>query len=166
MAPDHSLAAVCGLFCPACHVYQATQAGPAEVEKLAQRFGRSVDELTCRGCRSTKRCFFCEQNCTFVTCAARKGVDFCGACAEYPCAELEAFRLAAPHRLDLPRSHAAIREHGWEAWYRDMAERFACPDCGTLSSAYHPTCRVCGRTPSCAFVAEHGERIREHMARR
>ena len=166
LTPDKTLAAVCGLFCPACHVYQATQAGPTQLEKLAQRFGRSVEEVTCHGCRSSKRCFFCEQNCTFVACAARKGVEFCGLCADYPCAELETFRAAAAHRLDLPRSHAAIRERGWEAWFRDMAVRHACPDCGALNSAYDLACRSCGQSPGSPFVAEHGDRIREHLARR
>ena len=166
VTPDKKLAAVCGLFCPACHVYRATQAGPVELEKLAQRFGRTVDEVTCHGCRSSRRCFFCEQNCTFVACAARHGVDFCGLCAEYPCAELDAFRVAAPHRLDLPSSHADIRAQGWEAWFRERVVRYACPDCGVLNSAYDLACCACGRTPASPFVAEHGVRIRQHLARR
>ncbi len=62
-AVDKKLAAVCGLFCPACHVYIATQEDPAKLELMSKRYQKSLDELQCNGCRSTKRSFYCETIC-------------------------------------------------------------------------------------------------------
>ena len=76
--PDKRLAAVCGLFCPACHVYIATQEEPERLAMMGRRFQKSLKEMRCSGCRSSKRCFYCETMCFMAKCAAGKGVDFCG----------------------------------------------------------------------------------------
>lgn len=86
---DHTakkeLAAVCGLFCRACHVLIATQEDPDRPAALAERYQRPVQDVRCIGCRTDRRCFFCRTVCTMASCAAGKGVEFCGTCAEYPC---------------------------------------------------------------------------------
>jgi len=166
LTPDKKLAAVCGLFCPACHVYLASQAGSEQLEATAKRFQKTVKEMECHGCRSDKRCFFCEEKCTFVSCAKKKGAEFCGQCPDYPCSDLKVFQSLAPHRLELWNSHERIKTKGWETWFAEMAEMFACPDCGTLNSAYHLACRQCGRTPSNQFAEKHQDKIKEHMAKR
>ncbi len=43
--PDKTLAAVCGLFCPACTVYIGTHEAPQRLQWLAQRVGRPVEDL-------------------------------------------------------------------------------------------------------------------------
>ncbi len=55
LAPDKTLAAVCGLYCPACTAYIATREEPQRFPVLAARMRRTVDDLTCEGCRSNKR---------------------------------------------------------------------------------------------------------------
>ena len=156
--PDLTLAAVCGLFCPACSIYIATRATPEKRAEMAQRFNRPVETLVCDGCRAERRYVYCE-SCTLHACAMAKGVDFCGLCDEYPCEDLKAFQAARPHRIELWETQARIREVGYEQWFVEMTERYACPECGTLNSAYHLACRACGAEPSNAYVAEHKTEI-------
>ncbi|MEN6439647.1 MAG: DUF3795 domain-containing protein [Syntrophobacter sp.] len=158
-APDKRLAAVCGLFCPACTMYIATKEDPERLQTLAGRQRRPVGELECHGCRSEKRCFYCQENCKMAKCAAEKGLEFCGECTEYPCAELVEFQAQKPHRIELWRSHELIAQIGYEKWYEQMIEHFSCPECGTLNSAYDISCRKCGASPSCRYVSLHKEEI-------
>ncbi|OGW52720.1 MAG: hypothetical protein A2Z46_08535 [Nitrospirae bacterium RBG_19FT_COMBO_55_12] len=160
---DKKLAAVCGLFCPACHIFIGTQEDPDRLKMMAQRFQRPLEEMQCNGCRSEKRCFYCESKCIMAKCAAAKGVDFCGECAEYPCSDLKAFQAEMPHRIELWKAQDRIKEAGWGKWYAEMIEHFSCKNCGTLNSAYDIACRKCGSTPSCAYVRLHNDEIMRHL---
>ncbi len=163
--PDKKLAAVCGLFCPACHVFIGTKEDPERLKAMALRFQRSSAEMQCNGCRSQKRCFYCESKCIMTKCAVAKGVDFCGECAEYPCMDLKAFQAEMPHRIELWKSLARIREVGYEKWYAEMIEHYSCQQCGTLNSAYDMACRKCGTIPSCTYVRLHKDDILRHLAK-
>lgn len=163
--PDKRLAAVCGLFCPACHVFIGTHEEPKRLTMMAQRFQRPVENLQCNGCRSEKRCFYCETKCTMAKCAANKGAEFCGECADYPCKDLNAFQSEMPHRIELWKSQARIKETGYEQWYTEMVEHYSCRKCGTLNSAYDIVCRKCGSTPSCEYVRLHKDDIMKHLAK-
>ena len=160
--PDKTLTAVCGIFCPSCSVYIGTQEDPKRLKWMAQRFGRPVEELACHGCRAKTRAFHC-QNCQFVACAAEKGVDFCGACSEYPCEALKTFQSEMPHRIELWESHKRLQDVGYETWYQEMVEHYSCPECHTINSAYDIACRKCGTTPSCEYVILHKEQIKEYL---
>ncbi len=157
--PDKRLAAVCGLFCPACTFFIATTGDRARLKKLADRFGLPVEKLECLGCRSEKRCIYCEEHCRMTGCAAERGLDFCGQCPEYPCPELADFQAQMPHRLELWESQQRIREAGWETWYREMLDHYACAGCRTINSAYDLACRRCGATPGCEYVRLHKEKV-------
>jgi len=163
--PDKRLAAVCGLFCPACGVFIGTQEDPEKLKGIAERLQRPVEELKCNGCRAEKRCFYCA-GCKKTVCAAEKGVEFCGECAEYPCEELKVFQAELPHRIELWKSQERIKEVGYEKWYAEMTEHYSCPQCGTLNSAYDLACRKCGTTPSCNYVSLHKEEILQQLAKR
>jgi hypothetical protein len=89
--PDKKLAAVCGLFCPACSLFIGTQEDPARLKKFSERFQVSEEEVKCQGCRSHTRGPYCKI-CKMVVCAAEKGIDFCGECEEYPCEDLKSLR--------------------------------------------------------------------------
>jgi hypothetical protein len=152
--PDLSLSAVCGLFCPACIIYIATRETPEKRAEIARQRNRPVESLVCDGCRAERRYSYCE-SCKLYTCTMEKGMDFCGLCDEYPCEDLKAFQAARPHRIELWEAQARIREVGYEQWFAEMLTRYACPECGTLNSAYHLACRACGAEPSNTYVAEH-----------
>jgi len=166
LKPDKKTAAVCGLFCPSCTLYIGTLDDPARLTFLSEQFGKPVEDLRCTGCRTEQRSFYCRSMCTFVSCAAEKGVEFCGDCPDYPCENLKEFQSQAPHRAELWNSLDQISREGFEKWYMDMAELYACPDCGTINSAYDPSCRECGRAPANKFIELHAEKIREHMKKR
>lgn len=162
---DKKLAAVCGLFCPACHVFIGTKEDPERLKAMARQVQRPLDEMQCNGCRSAKRCYYCETKCTMAKCATAKGVDFCGECVEYPCKDLKAFQAEMPHRIELWKSQARIKEVGYEKWYAEMIEHYSCSQCHTLNSAYDIACRKCGTTPSCAYVSLHKDEIMRHLAK-
>jgi hypothetical protein len=165
LQPDLTLSAVCGLFCPGCIIYIATRETPEKRARIAQLLSRSLDSLVCDGCRAERRTAYCA-NCTLWACAAERGVDFCGACDAYPCQNLKTFQAARPHRLEMWEAQARIQEVGYEQWFVEMAARYACPQCGTLNSAYHLVCRACGNAPGNAYVAAHKDAIRTHLAAR
>jgi hypothetical protein len=151
-------AAVCGLYCEACALYIGTHEDPAMLSFLAARLGQTEDETRCDGCRAERRSKYC-QSCTLFTCAAGRGHDFCVECSDFPCDDLKAFQCERPHRADLFADLERIAAVGpWE-WVEEASKRYACPDCGTMNSAYHVKCRSCGRDPSNAFVAEHAHKI-------
>lgn len=163
--PDKRLAAVCGLFCPACSVYIASTQDPARLKVLAERFGVSEGEMECHGCRSEKRGLYCNNFCKMAGCARQKGVDFCGQCPEYPCAELKTFQGRMPHRIELWDSHERIKAAGWETWYREMVEHYSCRECAAINSAYDARCRGCGAVPSCAYMSLHEKDVAAHRGR-
>ncbi len=165
LEPDIKLAAVCGLFCPGCVIYIATRETPEKRAQIAQWLKRPAESLVCDGCRAERRFAYCE-TCSLYTCAAERGVPFCGACDAYPCDDLKAFQAARPHRIELWDAQARIQEMGYEQWFAEMLERYACPECGTLNSPYHLACRACGATPSSAYGAEHRAEIEAHLAQR
>lgn len=44
-----------------------------------------------------------------------------------------------------------------------MPERYRCPACGTINSAYHVKCRTCGREPASEFGAAHRQEILDRV---
>lgn len=164
--PDKRLAAVCGLFCPACTVFIGTREDPERLRVIAERVQQPIEELQCDGCRSKKRCFYCRERCKMGTCAQERGVDFCGECHEYPCEDLRTFQAEMPHRIELWKSQERIKEAGYEKWYLEMIDHYSCPECRTLNSAYDLKCRNCGRQPSCDYVSRHGEAIIKYLTER
>jgi hypothetical protein len=162
MSPSPSpLAAVCGLSCEVCTIYVGTHHDPARLERLAARFKVAPDQLLCDGCRTERRPARCQQ-CEFVPCAQRHGVDFCGACPEFPCASLKTFQEALPHRRELWPDQARIGEVGPEQWLAEKRQHHACPQCRTLNSAYDLRCWKCGLEPSCAYVELHRDAVAKH----
>ncbi|MBU4269031.1 MAG: DUF3795 domain-containing protein [Acidobacteria bacterium] len=163
--PDKKLTAACGLFCPACIIFIASRETPEKREKLSRRLNIPLEMLQCDGCHSDKRFFYC-LTCKLIACANQRGVDFCGACPDFPCNDLKEFQAAKPHRLELWQAHKRIQEAGYEKWFAEMLEHYACPSCGALNSAYHISCRECSVTPGNAFVEAHKTIISEHLANR
>ena len=157
--PDKKLAAVCGLFCPACTIYIASTEDPARLKALAERFGVPEAEMECHGCRSDKRGLYCNRFCKMTRCAGEKGLDFCGQCREYPCVELKTFQSQMPHRIELWESQQRIAEAGFRTWYGEMVAHYSCPECGTINSAYDERCRECRATPSCNFARLHEKEV-------
>ena len=160
-------AAVCGLYCPGCTLYIGSTEEPERLAGIAGRFGVSVEEARCYGCRSDVRSFYC-QTCEIKKCADDRGVQFCAHCADYPCDMLREFQAQRPHRAELFEDGASIREAGWDQWFGEVRKRYACPECLAINSAYDLACRKCGHEPGSPFAEKHRELITavlEGMAR-
>lgn len=164
--PDKRLAAVCGLFCPACTLYiGTTENEPHRLKAVADSYHTSPEVWKCYGCRSKKRGYFCKNECKMVDCAKEKGVEFCVECDEYPCQELRTFKEQRPHRIELWENQRRIKEVGYARWYGEMLDHYACPQCGTLNSAYDLKCRSCRAEPSCAYVDRHKNDILDYLSK-
>jgi predicted RNA-binding Zn-ribbon protein involved in translation (DUF1610 family) len=161
---DKRHASVCGLFCPACPIFMAHKRSPELKPMLAEMLGIPPEALKCEGCRTTNRFATCEQ-CTFDKCANERGIDFCGQCDEFPCAEYKEFQLEKPHRIELYEDQQRLREVDVEVWLKEKAEHFICPECGNLNSFYMLQCPKCGNTPGCAFVQRHMDKIKMHLSK-
>lgn len=157
-ACDKTIAAVCGLYCGACQVYIATAEDPARLARLAERLQMTEEAIACHGCRSDKRWPLCEA-CAMFECAARRGIEFCSQCPDYPCDDLRQFQAAMPHRCELWSDLDRIEAVGYQQWLGEVVGRYACTRCGTINSAYDPACRSCGAVPSCAYVADHQQAL-------
>ncbi|MBA7711817.1 hypothetical protein ES703_120783 [subsurface metagenome] len=83
------LFAPCGLFCGVCPWYRA-QRDETLAKKLAARLQLPVEAARCPGCRAVKGLapVMGGQVCETYDCAARKGVDFCYQCDDFPCPNL------------------------------------------------------------------------------
>lgn len=162
---DKEAAAVCGLFCKACSWHIATAEDRERLERLAAEFHLSVEESECQGCRSGKRLPYCER-CRMSFCAAERGIDFCSQCPEYPCSDLRQFQSAMPHRIELWVNLERIKSVGYRQWLKEIAERYACPRCQTINSAYDLRCRKCGEEPACEYVARHRQEIEQYLENR
>jgi hypothetical protein len=48
----------------------------------------------------------------------------------------------------------------------EKREKYTCPQCRTINSAYDLKCRNCGHEPSCRYVAEHQQEIIQFLRNR
>ena len=156
------LAAVCGLYCGACSILIGTAEDPARLKRFAERVHLSEEAVRCHGCRSGKRWPYCD-SCKMFACAAEKGIDFCSDCGDYPCNELTRFQAEMPHRLDLWVDLDRIRSVGHGRWVEEVKEKYACPQCQVINSAYDLSCRSCGAEPGSEFVAKHKQTIERYL---
>lgn len=162
---DKKYAAVCGLYCEACSLFIGTMEDPERLKWIAARFQVSEEAAKCYGCRSEKRFPHCD-NCKMSACAAERGIDFCSECEEYPCQHLKEFQSERPHRIELWDDLERIKAVGHEQWLQEIRERYTCPTCTTINSAYDLKCRKCGAEPSCDYVERHGEAVARFLSNR
>jgi hypothetical protein len=157
-------AGYCGLFCESCAAYIGTTQEPERLGQMAKRFGRTAEEIRCRGCRSDTLSFYCAV-CAMKSCIEKKGLDFCSERGDYPCGALRDFQAQAPHRLELFESLEYVKAHGVKRWREKMERNYACAECGTLNAVYQSSCRRCGAVPPNEFVRRNGKMILEAMLR-
>ena len=139
------LLAACGLYCGACYHYRASFPEGRHLLTQAARQGRPVEGYTCRGCRSDKLYVHpgCAQ-CAIRACAEEKDVPHCGACEQFPCAQLLAFRNdGRPHHLPILEQLEELARKDPEQWLGEQAARWTC-GCSLPFSWYETVCAGCG----------------------
>jgi hypothetical protein len=163
---NNNLISACGLYCGSCGIYLATREN--DTEKLLQYaivLNQSFVETLCNGCRAARKSAHCSKMCPFINCTFNKGIEFCSSCRKYPCIELKEFQLRLPHRVEIFESQILLKEIGCENWLLEMNEKFSCPQCNTVNSAYDIACRNCENIPSCRFVALHKGILDKHLSK-
>ncbi len=129
----------CGLFCGACGMYQATQAGkPVLSEEGAP--------LACDGCNSSRLTPWCA-DCAIKNCARGRGFRVCGQCPENPCEMLSGFMNDPkyPYHLAVEEDMRLLAEKGLPEFERLITERYTCRGCGTKVNWLSETCPSCNK---------------------
>jgi hypothetical protein len=114
----NKIIAYCGLVCPDCEAYIATQADDqAALERVAAKWreeynapGITIESVICDGCLTGERkCSHCAE-CDIRACGIERRVANCGHCADYAsCEKLERFfGLVPAARTVLDEIRAAI----------------------------------------------------------
>lgn len=160
--PDMKLAAACGLFCPSCTIYIATQEDPKRLAFFAKHLNLSVEETKCFGCRSNNRNSKCA-NCFMSRCAKEKGIDFCSYCKKFPCNELKDFQSKMPHRLEMLKDLEKIKENSWGKWFMKQYDNYECKNCKTINSGWDIKCRNCDTEPGSNYIKNNLEEIKQRM---
>lgn len=135
--------AYCGLYCGACPHYLASENGT--IEQLAASKNGTAEDMRCQGCKSEVVSVWCRV-CVLKQCARSKGLEFCGGCDQYPCANLQGFinDPAYPYHQLVPQDLQTIGEKGLDVWLAEQDTRWRCPTCGTKHSWHDTTCPSCG----------------------
>jgi len=98
----------------------------------------------CPGCRPRGRgCVHKKGLCDRL---ARREIDFCYRCDDFPCASLMSVeaRYARAHNYSFIENLRYIRSRGMPAFLRRESERYTCPDCGRLLTVHSDKCPHCG----------------------
>lgn len=134
--------AYCGIYCGACGIYLATEAG--KLEEISQQTKIPIEYQGCTGCRTEKNNLCC-MNCSIKRCCMYKDLESCNECGEFPCSVLEAFdRDEYPHHSGVIESFQVLSESGEKKLLDLQRRRWSCPECNTPFHWYQETCESCG----------------------
>ncbi|MCD1295551.1 hypothetical protein CUJ83_11125 [Methanocella sp. CWC-04] len=142
---DRQLAGICGLYCGCCIIYRAYHDDDTELTKtIAAGLGIETGKVRCDGCRSeNNNCWTGE--CEFKSCSAKKGVESCAFCDEFPCKTLKKFnKNKSPHHHTSIENLKELKEKGMDKWLADQERKWLCPSCGITHTFYDTECRYCG----------------------
>ena len=112
----NEIIAKCGLLCNECKAYKATiandQSMREEVSKeWSKMYGVNIapEMINCMTCQSETAQFQYCTVCGVRKCAAGRGLENCGFCADYPCEAITKFFEFAPdNKTRLDQIHASL----------------------------------------------------------
>ena len=132
------VSAYCGPYCGSCPLFLDTVRKPADAPA-------APGEQRCLGCRSEVNGTWCGQ-CNLKRCARARGVEFCGACGDFPCKDWSAFQgdTRYPYHAEVGDHLRAIAATGEDAWIRSQERRWTCAMCGARGGWYTRACPRCG----------------------
>ena len=142
MEPGKELLAPCGLYCGVCGILIAHRDGNEKFkERLGTVYGVKPEDLVCEGCLSETVFGYCRV-CPIKSCTQERGYEGCHQCAEFPCAHIANFPMAAGKKAIL-RAIPQWRELGTEKWVESELARYHCPACGHELFRGAKRCRHC-----------------------
>lgn len=131
-ALTEELIAPCGMNCRICVGY----------------FGYTMSgkkrKMKCIGCKPRdKSCAFLKKYCKKL---AKKEVEYCFECDDFPCSHLE--KLDSTYRkgyhMSMIENLEYIRDHGMDAFLKQQNNRYACSHCGAICCVHTNVCYACG----------------------
>lgn len=144
MTVEKKILSPCGLYCGVCGILIAHRENNQKLkEKLGNVYGCTAEQISCEGCLSDHRFFYCEA-CGIRNCIQEKGFEGCYQCSEFPCDNIENFPVPAGKKVIL-RAVPEWRKMGTEAWVDQEQKRYQCPQCGTQMFRGAKRCRGCGQ---------------------
>lgn len=106
------LTSACGLDCPGCECFQATQSGDLALKAdIAIRWSKNynaeltAEDINCKGCLSDGPLFSWCGMCPIRSCASGKGYATCAECADFPCSTNEFLYNAVPTAKENIEAH-------------------------------------------------------------
>jgi predicted RNA-binding Zn-ribbon protein involved in translation (DUF1610 family) len=132
----------CGLYCGVCGIYQATiNKDDVLRQKFAKAYGVTFEELACLGCLSNNIFKYCKI-CEIKACTAKREIEGCYQCSEFPCGKVEAFPVSEGKK-NILRAVPRWRELGTEMWVEEEEKLFTCQSCGKQLFRGAKKCRNC-----------------------
>ncbi|MCD6326593.1 DUF3795 domain-containing protein [bacterium] len=141
---EYRYGSYCGIYCGACEIVIARKNG--QLEDLARRAEKPVEQLDCDGCKSEKLARCCTE-CKIRACAMEKGYANCLECDECPCEHFDQFKKGDfyPLYVLMINNFKTIKKAGQDAWLKQQEKRWECTTCGTPFWWYQKNCESCGK---------------------
>jgi len=119
--------------------------------------------INCRVCvaflRQKNKCPGCRDNtvvkpvsrfrCFIKNCCANKKVQFCYACATFPCQRIKQMdkRYRTRYGMSIIENLERMKTSGVRDYLRCEISRWACPSCGGVICVHKGYCFTCGKLP-------------------
>ena len=135
----------CGLYCGVCAVYIAHRDNNLKFKQAITKvypFAKKIEDIECTGCLSEGIKFVACQHCAIRNCVARKNIEGCHQCDEFPCKYINNFMMPVGKRVIL-RAIPQWREWGTEKWVEEETKRYHCPECGNPLFRGAKRCNKC-----------------------
>ena len=128
------LIAPCGMNCGLCTRYLAMR---NDVQS------KGVDISYCTGCRPRDRkCAFVQKDCELLR---KRQIKFCYECPDFPCGKLKKLDdgYRKRYHMSMIDNQQYIRDYGMEKFLEKEAQKWKCPDCGSVICCHNGLCYNC-----------------------
>jgi hypothetical protein len=119
-----SMTSPCGLPCFHCPAHLASKSEEMRA-RVAEALGIPPEKAACGGCRAQGGripLLRPEETCKIFTCNAKRGIDFCHECGDFPCERLQPYADEAhyPHNTKMYQL-CMMKKLGLERWAAEAA---------------------------------------------
>ena len=111
-------------------------------------FGYTINgkkrKIKCVGCKPRdKSCAFLKKYCKKL---AKKEIEYCYECIEFPCKHLQLLdkRYREKYDMSMIKNLEFIKENGIEKFLEEEYKKWKCPNCGGTICCHNGICFGCG----------------------
>jgi hypothetical protein len=138
-----ALLGICVVYRGACETYRAYNDKDQSLVRWEISMGMLAGEIYCKGCGSNLVNRWCSE-CQFRICVAKRGIEFCFECEDFPCKRLVDFGRTRPHRTLGLKNLQQLKGMSVKEWLRVQEKRWTCNQCGKRLHWYAEKCPECG----------------------